>query len=372
MITPSFSLTATERVLPKFILDFTTAILNPIITVTRALNTATRVNSSGYVETVNADTARFDYDPVTLSCKGLLSEVTRINLMQYSEDFRDTTAAGSARPWSYGNATITADATTSPSNTTTADKLIEGAVNNYHYITQIVPISNATSYTISIYAKAAERNFINIQLGGGGFSNQGVAVNLTTGAKQEYNSPTSTSVTNAGNGWWRISITATSATTSGQVLIFPCSTLSTNPTYSGDGSSGIYIWGCQQEAGSYQTSYIPNLTSGTTTRNADVPNIANQGVVAQGAFVIEATLINGSTLLTSGSVTFSATASTIQKTAVAYDTNSVNKSIDSGSVTSAAGATAGTDITLGNGGVFKNLKFYLPKLINPELQSFSK
>jgi hypothetical protein len=47
MITPSFSLTATERVLPRLALDFTTASLDPRVTFTRSGATATRVNSSG-------------------------------------------------------------------------------------------------------------------------------------------------------------------------------------------------------------------------------------------------------------------------------------------------------------------------------------
>lgn len=81
MITPAFAPTATERVLPKVTFDFTAATLDSRITFTRALNTATRVNSSGKIETVNADTARFDYDPVTLACKGLLIEESRTNLL---------------------------------------------------------------------------------------------------------------------------------------------------------------------------------------------------------------------------------------------------------------------------------------------------
>jgi hypothetical protein len=44
MITPAYSPTATERVLPRMALDFTTGVLDPRVTVTRALNTATRVN----------------------------------------------------------------------------------------------------------------------------------------------------------------------------------------------------------------------------------------------------------------------------------------------------------------------------------------
>lgn len=80
MITPSFNLTATERVLPKLALDFTTASLDARVTITRALNTATRTNSSGVIEVVNANLPRFDYDPTTLVCKGLMIEESRKNL----------------------------------------------------------------------------------------------------------------------------------------------------------------------------------------------------------------------------------------------------------------------------------------------------
>lgn len=52
MITPYFGLTATERVLPKLALDFTTASLDSRITFTRttdATHPATYVDSNGYV-----------------------------------------------------------------------------------------------------------------------------------------------------------------------------------------------------------------------------------------------------------------------------------------------------------------------------------
>jgi len=81
MITPSFALTATERVLPRLALDFTTANLDPRITFTRALGTATRVNASGLIEAVAADTARFDFNHVTLACRGLLVEEARTNFL---------------------------------------------------------------------------------------------------------------------------------------------------------------------------------------------------------------------------------------------------------------------------------------------------
>ena len=81
MIAPSFSLTATERVLPNMALDFTTASLDSRVTLTRAGNTATCVNSSGNIALVNADLPRFDFNPTTLACNGLLIEESRTNLL---------------------------------------------------------------------------------------------------------------------------------------------------------------------------------------------------------------------------------------------------------------------------------------------------
>jgi hypothetical protein len=81
MITPSYSLTATERVLPRLALDFTTAALDPRVTFTRTGNTATVTNSSGVIVGINADLPRFDFDPVTFVCRGLLIEESRTNAL---------------------------------------------------------------------------------------------------------------------------------------------------------------------------------------------------------------------------------------------------------------------------------------------------
>lgn len=81
MITPSFSLTATERILPSVEFNFLTTALDPRITFTRANNTATYTNSSGVITAINANLPRFDYNPTTLVCRGLLIEEARTNLL---------------------------------------------------------------------------------------------------------------------------------------------------------------------------------------------------------------------------------------------------------------------------------------------------
>lgn len=81
MITPSFAPTATERVLPKLALDFTNAVLDARVSVSRTGNTATAINSSGVIALVNANLPRFNYNPSTLLCQGLLIEESRINIL---------------------------------------------------------------------------------------------------------------------------------------------------------------------------------------------------------------------------------------------------------------------------------------------------
>ena len=80
-MTPSFSITAIERILPNLDLDFTSGNLDSRITFTRTGNTATVINSSGVIQLVSADTPRFQHNPTTLKRQGLLIEQTRTNLL---------------------------------------------------------------------------------------------------------------------------------------------------------------------------------------------------------------------------------------------------------------------------------------------------
>lgn len=106
MITPAFGLTATERVLPRLALDFTTASLDPRITFTRttgASNPATYVDSSGVITAATNNQPRFDYDPVTLVCKGLLIEESRTNSLLNSDTLstQSVTVTAAARTLSF-------------------------------------------------------------------------------------------------------------------------------------------------------------------------------------------------------------------------------------------------------------------------------
>jgi len=252
MITPSFNLTATERVLPKLALDFTTASLDSRITFTRALATATRVNSSGYVETVAADTPRFDYDPVTLACKGLLIEESRVNNLVGSQDLSN---AG----WLYSNSNKTLDVATSPDNTANADKLF--ATGTGGRVSQNFTFA-ATPYTLSVYAKPAGYDFVTL-----GWAGAGVFFNVANGTLGIVPGGYTATITPVGNGWYRCTATVTPTAGASTFRMYPASANGNISTF--DGSSGVYIWGAQLEAGAFATSYVPT-TLLPLTRNADV------------------------------------------------------------------------------------------------------
>jgi hypothetical protein len=290
MITPSYSATATERVLPRMALDFTTGVLDPRVTVTRALNTATRVNSSGFIEIVNANLPRFDYKPTTLAPNGLLIEEARTNIALQSQAIETAS-------WVKTNATVSADAIISPDGTLNADKLVENTANGTHDA-RSNQTTTAAVHTFSVYLKAAERNFVMLLHGQ---TSTAQVFNLNTGVTDGnagFSAPVSSGVVNAGNGWYRVFITvnATAAVNSFRVYMM---TDNVTYTYTGDGASGIFFGGAQIEAGAFATSYIPTVAS-TVTRNADVvsmtgANFSDWYNASEGAFVVEGSVQFGTT-----------------------------------------------------------------------------
>jgi hypothetical protein len=209
---------------------------------------------------------RFDYDPATLAPKGLLIEEQRTNLLTYSSECDNAV-------WFKDGITVTANTTVSPDGTQGADTIVESASTAVHYIVATnTSLTSGVAYTLSIYAKAKERTFIQVC---GSFSTFGSNVwgnfNLADGTVGFVGSSAIATITNAGNGWYRCSITASATITASGTIAVSLLNANTNsrlPSYTGDGTSGLYIWGAQLEAGAFPTSYIPT-TSATVTRAAD-------------------------------------------------------------------------------------------------------
>jgi hypothetical protein len=240
-------------------------------TFTRSGN-ATRVNSEGLIELVSTNVPRLNYpliDGVVQGCPSLLLEPQRINLLPYSEDFSNA-------EWIKGSVLTPISGFVSPKGDLSAFKLVEDSSNSIHRIYDIIPISNGVTYTQSIFAKKGERNFLQIMFGGKIDPTDFANFDLENGVITSEVGDVSPKIEYYGNGWYKCSATATSTQTSTEAFyltIVENGQSSRTQSYQGDGTSGIYIFGAQVEAGSYPTSYIP--TSGTTaTRSAETCNNA--------------------------------------------------------------------------------------------------
>ena len=201
---------------------------------------------------------------------GILDEVTYNstapvikNLLSYTEQF-DNAA------WGKSNTTITPNtsATTAPDGTLTADKLIENTTNSNHFVVQNVGTISG-SYTISCFLKSAERYKGYIQLfGSGGNAAAFFDLNLgTTGGAGN-------TITAYPNGWYRITSTFTFTSATAAVYIV-LNDNSGTASYTGDGVSGIYVWGAQVEVGSAATIYQGIAAANTLVSPGFVKRVSN-------------------------------------------------------------------------------------------------
>ena len=221
--------------------------------------------------TAPANSARFDHNPVTGESLGLLVEEQRTNLLTYSEDFADAT-------WVIYNATATSNVIVAPDGTLTGDALVEDTATSSHGISGNSAVSSGATVTGTVYAKAKELTNVVINISDLIAKNYAVLFNLANGTvvgnftALSANAPLSSSITSVGNGWYRCSVTVAldAGRTNSALTIFlnESGVVNTGFTYTGDGYSGIYIWGASLEQGSFSTSYIKTEAS-QVTRSAD-------------------------------------------------------------------------------------------------------
>jgi hypothetical protein len=354
------------------------------------------------LQTAAAGQARFDHNPVTGESLGLLIEEQRSNLLQRSEEFDNAY-------WTKTRSSITANTIIAPDGTLTADKLVENTDNNTHFVRRDFT-GTAASYTASVYAKAGERTSFDIWLYNGSVYVSTVTFNLVDGT-----AGAGGTITSVGNGWYRCSVSGTMTTSAScSVRIFLSD--GTSATYTGDGYSGIYIWGAQLEAGAFPTSYIKTEGS-SVTRNADAASMtganfsswyrADEGTLygegvgrrEQGALatinegsdfnnmIILGTLppanafrmwANGAGQVDIGGIV----AGVINKTSFAYATNNSAASINGSILTDTTCIVPSVGITtfqIGRGfggtaylcGTLKKLAYYPARLTNAQLQALT-
>lgn len=279
--------TAHPAIRPTLLLDFANGrYVGPRITFTRA-GTATRINANGQIETVAANVPRIDFDPVSGACKGLLIEEQRTNMLTYSEQL-DNSAN-----WLTSRSSVTPNVIVAPDGTLTADKLVESTNTSFaHYLYCRANVTAGTTYTSSFYVKAAERTNVALQFyaNNAAFVSSDAFFNIGTGVITNSAQVDSATITPIGNGLHRISATKTATSTALATISVALVSTGTTIDYTGDGTSGVYGWGAQLDAGTFPTSYIPTTTA-QVTRAADIApmtgaNFSSWYRQGEGTFVV--------------------------------------------------------------------------------------
>jgi len=182
------------------------------------------------------------------------------NLLTNSENF-------DAASWTKSNATIAANSAVAPNGTTTADKVYPTINGIGRGVNQRVLIDGPTNYSVSIYAKAAGKNFI-------AFTDLAAAdfrawVNLSTGAKTE-TAGYFVTVTSVGNGWYNCVFTQTATAANPYAYVVVCDADS-SAAVTVNGTDGVHLWGAhlyRSDLGGMQpnTSAYP-MYNPTTPKN---------------------------------------------------------------------------------------------------------
>jgi len=182
------------------------------------------------------DSPRFDYSGGA-SCPSLLLEGSRTNLVEYSE------YGGS---WNAAAATINDNATTSPEGLSNAVEL--NVTSNAGSMYYNIAVTAETDYVFSFYVK------------------QGTNTENYLALRDNSNAvffDADTSYITSSTEWKRIEHSFTTPVGCTDLRIYP-------QRYSSGGTGTTFFYGFQVEEGSYPTSYIPNHSGGSVTREADV------------------------------------------------------------------------------------------------------
>mgnify|MGYP003647200508 CR=1 FL=1 len=236
--------------------------------------TATRVNSSGFIESIAANVPRLNYVNVGGN-PSILVEPQTTNLALYSSDFNNAAFAK--------DSTVLSNNTTSPANDLTGSKITERTNTGRQGLFQTLGSLAQSNYSFSLFAKESTNRYVVINISdvsGANYFQSVFDLNNGTITQENLNGSAvkiSSKSTSLLNGWYRIEII---------VNVIPkylTISLSRVPTfipgsfgynnYAGNGTGNIFIWGMQFENRTTTTSYIPT-TSAAVTRNEDIITVA--------------------------------------------------------------------------------------------------
>ncbi|OLN31331.1 Phage protein [Desulfovibrio sp. DV] len=256
----------------------------PIGTFARSI-AAYRDGPTGIMETVPAASVRRHCD-LAGNLQGWLLEGQATNLIFDSATFNS---------WAFLGASIVPNAVKAPDGTMTAYKIVEDTSNGFHYMVSNTAVAPNGIYIKQIKVKPAGRSVLVLQLSDY-VTSVVIAiydlVSKTCFVLSGYAPWTDVEakIEDAEDGYSLCTLTAKKTQGTSASFLLSTALNDGNRTYAGDGSSGLYIWGPQLEAGRYASSLVPSAAT-AVTRPADVWTIPVSSFkfnASAGSFYIQA------------------------------------------------------------------------------------
>lgn len=239
------------------------------------------------------DPYSFSYVPSSYGEGKNFTEVhNKRNILSWSEDFTNSI-------WVKNSLTVTSNIITAPDGYVTADKIVESTgTPSYRRIYQLSTGANTPLgfHTFSIYIKKAERFVIGLSMSDGVTGDVGCTFNLNTiSCIPAYTNGSWTllgsKISDAGGGWFKCSISGyRNSGVRSDVFVYMLDDTG-NSTYTGNGTSGIYIWGAQLEQSNGVGMYLPktnivldNNVDFNFTRATSATLVNKQGLIEDSCY----------------------------------------------------------------------------------------
>lgn len=172
------------------------------------------------------------------------------NLLLYPQDFDNAY-------WSKSNVTISANTTSSPDGTISADLVTLSAGNLIKVLSRTLGFTMNGNYVASIYLKDNTQRFVQLLFGGD--PNNFANVDLQLGIISNRGVSGSATITNVGNGWYRCAFFINSSTAFSFAIEGTTSLTGARDTAL-TSTGSYYAWGAQLTSGTTLENYVPDGT----------------------------------------------------------------------------------------------------------------
>ena len=175
--------------------------------------------------------------------------------------------------WILNFVSVTTNDTTAPDGTTTADKIIVSSDNNFHRIyRQSYPNTTTNDLAFSVYLKYNDHQHVSFGLTDDGKYRAQFVADLVGGTITDEHTDSanvvSSSLTDVGNGWYKLEGVITPTTAWGNniytMLMFQNSSTFSGAAFTNAGAS-VYAWGAQAEFASNNGPYVLTFNSSQTS-----------------------------------------------------------------------------------------------------------